>query len=377
MNAISSYERKYKESADDVICGEMVRHATGVITYKCFYCQLKFLSGIDFEAHVVDHFLVVEDDDAIVTAADICESISIECSPVADTTGPAESSISCPCCSEKFACQGLRDQHRFQKTIAYSKCPLCPAYFENRLHRMHHRVLHRLPPEKRFSCSHCQRPFDSNDSLYEHIHEDRPPPQLTESVKQLNQLPPIACVAKLEYECDLCGGKFHSKIRLKKHLANHVTSKAIKSFQCNQCDKSYMYNSSLREHRKLHSGQKPTVICHQCGKTYAKNTFNKHLREFHERFKQFVCDDCGDAFFTMHLLNDHVRAQHTLERPYACNTLVCGKVCPKSFTSAKLLAAHVGSHSGAQFQCRYCERMFNHRTNRWVHEKRKHLHFID
>lgn len=416
MNAISSYEKPYKESSTDVVCGEICRHDNGVITYKCSYCQLKFSSGIDFESHIVDHFLILTDetdavDDLASRLCDVEESISADCLPmlqdeeaatedecattdtllINDTSG----AITCPCCSMRFACQGLRDQHIFKKTVAYTKCPLCPAYFRDRLQRMHHKVLHHLPDDKQYRCVRCSRPFDTQTDLIDHITKDEPPPALNDSLPPLQYLPSLHAPPKPIYECDICGGTFMSKVRLEKHLDNHVSVKldcdtcgrhfktidvlrrhmyshaSHKAFQCNHCDKAYMHMSSLQEHQKLHTGQR-NFICHQCGKTYANShTFSKHLREFHERIKHFVCTDCGDAFFTVHLLNDHVRAQHTLERPYAC------KSCAKTFTSAKLLAAHAGSHGGSQYQCRHCQRMFNHRTNRWVHEKRKHLHFID
>lgn len=433
MNAISSYEKQYKESATDIICGEIFRHENGVITYGCCMCQLKFSSGFDFESHVIDHFLVVRDDQAATSdnghgaeeairvenlsvkqeddsydADCIVEMIEIddddeteEKHPTVDrvlnapTDNGHDWTVTCTCCDEKFACQGLRDQHIFKKTVAYSKCSLCPAYFSDRLSRMHHKVLHYLPAAKQIKCPHCGRLFEMEEAMAEHIFKNAPPLNLTNAVQPLQHLPKISSPPKPIYECDICGSTTTSKVRLENHLLNHVAFKydcancgrhfknmdqlrrhmfshsQMKLFECNLCDKSYVHSGSLREHKRTHNGRRD-YICHLCGKTYKNShTFNKHIKEFHERVKTFVCTDCGDAFYTVHLLGDHMRAQHTLERPYVC------RACRKSFTSAKLLAAHARSHSGEQYQCRHCDRLFNHPTNRWVHEKRKHLHFID
>lgn len=68
-----------------------------------------------------------------------------------------------------------------------------------------------------------------------------------------------------------------------------------KNYECDLCNKKFVYSYSLTEHRRVHTGEKP-----------------------------FVCSFCGHSCKTSAQLTIHVRI-HTQERPYQCAD--CPKVC--------------------------------------------------
>lgn len=336
----------------------------------------------EFDDQIMDEKLVaspavsVTDIETSLTTVDACDWLA-----------------TCNCCDQLFACNGLRDQHVYKSGPAYSKCSKCPAYFSDRMSRLQHTVLHSLPAPRQFKCPHCGRVFDSKESLTDHVLKNQPQENLPDSIKPI--LPSIERpVIPPSYECDICGKKYASKLTIAKHLEAHVTFKTdcfvcrrhfsnvrhlrthmlthsdTKIHQCNQCDKSYKHRSSLNTHKQTHD--RKMFMCHECGKSYSsQGILNTHIREVHTRLKNFICAHCDEAFTKRSLLKDHLRAKHTFDRPYAC------ELCHVTFTSSRYLSMHKIIHSNRTFQCRYCERIFNHMKNRRTHEKRKHLHFVD
>lgn len=456
MSSLTKPKMFSKTEAINEYCGEIFRSAFKTFEYFCSFCGMKFSSGADFENHAIDHFLDVEDEsdesadeatdgsdqeDSSTSMKEEPENEPGESTDYMNTSDPIdvpectdedemnelndklydqtmdeklvaspvvlvkdivtslatmETSdwlVTCNCCGQLFACNGLRDQHVHKSRPAYSKCSKCPAYFSDRMSRLQHTVLHSLPASRQFKCPHCSRVFATKESLTDHVLKNQPQENLPDSIKPI--LPPIVRpFIPPSYECDICGRKYASKVTIEKHLEAHVTFQTdcfvcrkhftnvrhlrthmlthsdTKIHQCNQCDKSYKHRSSLNTHKLTHD--RKMFMCHECGKSYASQAIlNTHIREVHTRLKNFICAHCDEAFTKRSLLKDHLRAKHTFDRPYAC------ELCNKTFTSSRYLSMHKIIHSNRTFQCRYCERVFNNMKNRRTHEKRKHLHFVD
>ncbi|XP_067686969.1 uncharacterized protein [Haliotis asinina] len=74
-----------------------------------------------------------------------------------------------------------------------------------------------------------------------------------------------------------------------------VKSDKVKTFQCNQCDKTYSQRSSLHTHMRIHTGVRP-YVCKDCDRSFTDcSTYIKHCR-LHTGEKPYACGVCGRCF---------------------------------------------------------------------------------
>lgn len=137
-------------------------------------------------------------------------------------------------------------------------------------------------------------------------------------------------------------------------------------FSCDICQKVFLYPSQLKEHRMIHTGEKP-YQCEICSKAYVNASKLKYHMIVHTD-RQYKCTICEKEFLYENHLDRHIRT-HTGEKPYECND------CGKTFARQDTLTDHYRSHTGEKpYGCEYCYKSYRRNFDLKKHKLKYHPH---
>ncbi|XP_074514128.1 zinc finger E-box-binding homeobox 2a isoform X1 [Sebastes fasciatus] len=119
------------------------------------------------------------------------------------------------------------------------------------------------------TCPYCDRGYKRLTSLKEHIkyrHERN----------------------EESFACPLCADTFGHRTQLERHMTTHKPSRdqpppplsegaANRKFKCSECGKAFKYKHHLKEHLRIHSGEKP-YECSNCKKRFSHSgSYSSHI----------------------------------------------------------------------------------------------------
>jgi len=189
-------------------------------------------------------------------------------------------------------------------------CDVCMAGFYNQADLKRHSMLHM--DVKPYTCEHCKEGFVRQEALLSHYSKHTGVPYL-------------------KYVCRECGKILKSPSALAMHCKQHTK----KSVFCPEegCTFSCYLKSQLRQHIKIHSGEKP-YQCAECGRCFGRsNDMKNHVLNVHQRFRPHKCPECPKEFTLASSLKAH-RQAHINIRPYLCAE------CGKGFNHPSTLRKH-------------------------------------
>ncbi|XP_043912736.1 zinc finger protein OZF-like isoform X2 [Protopterus annectens] len=229
------------------------------------------------------------------------------------------------------------------KDIKPFKCNVCTKSF----HKVHHLQSHQIAhvSKKPYKCSECQKSFSQAGCLTMHLRAHQR--------KKLD-----SSLGGKRFKCDVCNKSYVAQCGLKQHQRIHTGEKP---FECNKCKKTFFTSSNFIVHTRLHTGERP-YICRWCKKTFSQHShLTVHLRT-HTGERPYKCGTCKKTFTQKCHLRTH-SIIHTGSKPHKCG------ICKKGFNYSSYLKVHQRIHTGEKpFECKMCLTKFTHPSSLKKHQ---------
>ena len=266
----------------------------------------------------------------------------------------ASKDMKCEDCNESFLDKATYRKHR--KSVHNEDkaiiCAACKAAFDSRSDYYNHMNRTHENGEKQFQCPTCEKAFNNNCALQDHV---------------------LIHTGEKPHKCSVCDYAFRLKGSLNVHMRIHTGEKP---HQCEQCEQAFVQKAHLLRHIGVHHSKgepdKSAHKVHKCDKCSAKYEYPSELKRHmmkHKESATFACEICQMTFSRPQRLRWHM-AKHSGEALHQC------KICDKTFPYASALKKHKLTHSShSEYQCLQCSATFRQSSSleahMWKHSGRK------
>ena len=146
---------------------------------------------------------------------------------------------------------------------------------------------------------------------------------------------------KRDVQCDLCGNFFLSQGYLRQH--RQYVHQEERNFSCELCEVSVKTEALLKRHMARHTNVK-NEVCQVCGRSFrVRSDLLRHMVRHDSSKRTFKCEECGKAFFEDQKLKQHRRI-HTGDKPFKCH--LCAYKCAVKGNLTKHLKTHENRGAG-------------------------------
>ncbi|XP_029030397.1 zinc finger and BTB domain-containing protein 16-A isoform X1 [Betta splendens] len=231
----------------------------------------------------------------------------------------------CNVCGAELPDNDAVEQHRkMHSGMKTYGCELCGKSFLDSLRlRMH--LLSHSAGEKAIVCDQCGAQFQTEESLEAH--------------RQIHTGSDMAIF------CLLCGKRFQTQTALQQHMEVHA---GVRSYICSECNRTFPSHTALKRHLRSHTAGDHPFECEFCGSCFRDESTLKGHKRIHTGEKPYECNGCGKKFSLKHQLETHYRV-HTGEKPFEC------KLCHQRSRDYSAMIKHLRTHNGASpYQCTIC-----------------------
>ncbi|XP_031640766.1 zinc finger protein 724-like [Contarinia nasturtii] len=256
----------------------------------------------------------------------------------------------CPICPDRMIF--LSDRYYREHIVKFHHphlsycCHKCLKFFHDSTKMRAHLKSHPKDPSSSV-CSICGKGFSYYKNLYFHMFTHLP-----------NQIQP-------EFHCYLCKKVLKSMSSLKFHMRQHIG--VTKSKVCDQCGKAYVTASKLKEHKSIHSDERP-FPCEHCPKTFKTIAILRRHMRIHQNVQKYICHICGHSTICKQRFKQHFTRYHTNDSPFPCD------ICKKPFYKIQTLNTHKKNvHFNVNpYPCVLCD--FRGINERALKRHHKHIH---